>query len=122
MVKLRNEDKLSTEDISKTVGKSKSVIHCDLRKLDETGSRKSKKPPNIKPSKTTTGEADGLVMNENLLIKISSHTISRRLHEKFEQSTKPYISKENEMNRLKFATEHVIWTVGLCSFKQWLKV
>ena len=54
-VKLRNEDKLSTGDISKTVGKSKSVIHCILRKLDETGSCEAKKPPD-RPTKTTARE------------------------------------------------------------------
>ena len=32
IVKLCNEDKLSIGDISKTVGKSKSVIHSILRK------------------------------------------------------------------------------------------
>ena len=38
IVKLRNEYKHLIGDISKTVGKSKSVFHCILRKLDETES------------------------------------------------------------------------------------
>ena len=55
IVKLRNEDKLSIKGISKTVGKSKRVIHCILRKLEETGSCKVKKPPG-KARKTTARE------------------------------------------------------------------
>ena len=39
IVKLRNEDKLF---ISNIVGKSKSVIHSILRKLEETGSCEAK--------------------------------------------------------------------------------
>ena len=45
LVKLRNEDKLSIGDISKTLGKSLSVIHSILRKLEETGSYEANKPP-----------------------------------------------------------------------------
>ena len=60
-LKLRKEDKLSTGNISKTVGKSKSVIHSILRKLEETGSCKAKKLPG-RPRKTTAR----LVMNQNL--------------------------------------------------------
>ena len=45
IVKLRNEDKFSIEDISKTVGKSKSVIHSILRKHEETGSYEAKNSP-----------------------------------------------------------------------------
>ena len=52
--------------------------------------------------------------NVNLGIKILMHTISRSLNEiNFNSrvaSTKPYISNKNKMGRLKFATEHVIWT------------
>ena len=44
IVKLLNEDKLSIGDISKTVGKTKSVIHGILRKLGETESCEAKKP------------------------------------------------------------------------------
>ena len=50
--------------------------------------------------------------DDNLGIKISRHTISRRLNEinlnGRVASTKPYISKKNKMSRLKFATKHVI--------------
>ena len=52
--------------------------------------------------------------NANLGIKISKQTISQRLNEINLNcqvaSTKPYISKKNKMSRLRFATEHVIWT------------
>ena len=44
IVKLRNEDKLLIGDILKSVEKSISVIHSILRKLEETGSCKAKKP------------------------------------------------------------------------------
>ena len=46
-MKLCNKDKLSIGDISKTVWKSKSVIRSILRKLEETGSFETKKPPAI---------------------------------------------------------------------------
>ena len=62
IVKLRNEDKLSIGDISKTVGKSKSVIHSILRKLDETGSCEANKPIS-RPRKTTAKEDKWIVMN-----------------------------------------------------------
>ena len=117
-------------DISKTVGKSKSVIHCILRKLKETGSCETKKPL-ARPKKTTAREdrlignkskKDWLVTattiskraNANFGIKISRHTISQRLTEinlnSWVASTKPYISKKNKMSQLKFVTEYVIWT------------
>ena len=110
--------------------KSISVIHNILRKLEETGSCEVKKPRG-KPRKTTAREdrwtgnelkkrefstATGISKraNANLGIKISRHAISRRLNEinlnSRVDSTKPYISKRNKMRRLKFATEHVIWT------------
>ena len=97
IVKLHNEDKLSIGDISKTVGKSKYVIHSILRKLEKTGSCEAKIPPG-KPRKTTARE-DRWIGNEskedrfaiaaaiskranaNLAIKVSRHTISRRLKE-----------------------------------------
>ena len=55
IAKLCNEDRLSIGDISKTLGKSKSVIHRILRKLEETGSCEAKKPPG-RPRKTTARE------------------------------------------------------------------
>ena len=55
IVKLSNKDELLIGDISKTVGKSKSVIHSILRKLEETGSCEAKKPPG-RPRKTTARE------------------------------------------------------------------
>ena len=52
--------------------------------------------------------------NSNLGIKKSRHTISWRLNKinlkSRVASTKPYISKNIKMSRLKFSTEHVIWT------------
>ena len=52
--------------------------------------------------------------NGNLGIKISRHTISRRLNEinlnSRVTSTKPFISKKNKMSRFKFAIEYIIWT------------
>ena len=112
------------------MGKSKCVIHSILIRLEETGSCEAKKPHG-RPRKTTSRE-DRSIGNEsnrdrfatataiykraiaNLGIKISRHTISRRLNEislkSRVDSTKPYISKKNKMSRLKFATEHVIWT------------
>ena len=89
--------KLLIGDISKTVGKSKSVIHSILTKLEETGSCEAKKPPD-RLRKTTAGEdrwigneskKDRFVIattisksdNTNLGIKISKHTISRRFNE-----------------------------------------
>ena len=97
IVKLRNEDKLSIGDISKTVGKSESVIHSILRKLEETGSCEANKPPR-RPRKTTarenrwigneskkdqfaTATAISKRVNANLGIKILRHSISRRLNE-----------------------------------------
>ena len=130
IVKLHHENKFSIGDILKTVGKSKSVIHSILRKLEETGSCEAKKPPGW-PRKITAREdrwignetkKDGIATataiskraNTNLGIKIPRHTISWRFNEinlnSRVASMKPYISKKNKMSRLKFATEHVIWT------------
>ena len=92
IVKLHNEDKLLIGDILKTVGKSKSVIHSILRKLEPTGSCEAKKPPD-RPRKTTarkdrwignvskkdrfvTATAISKRADTNLAIKISRHTIS----------------------------------------------
>ena len=89
IVKLHNEDKFSIGDFSKTLGKSKSVIHSILRKLEETGSCEAKRPPG-RFTKTTTREdmvrfATATTIskraNANFGIKISRHTISRRLNE-----------------------------------------
>ena len=62
IVKLRNEDKLSIGDISKTVGKSKSVIHGILRKLEGTESCETKKPPSR--LRKTTAREDRRISNE----------------------------------------------------------
>ena len=56
-VKLRNEDKLSIGDMSKTLGKSKSVIHSIFRKLKENGSCEAKKLP-VSIGKLLKGKAD----------------------------------------------------------------
>ena len=130
IVKLCNEDNLLIRDISKTVWKSKSVIYSILRKLKETGSCKAKNTPPGRPRKTTaredrwsgnklkkdwfaTATAISKRANANLGIKISRHTISRRLNEikvnSRVASTKLYISKKNKMSQLKFATEYVKW-------------
>ena len=67
---------------------------------------------NKKKHRFATATAISKRANANLEIKMSKHTISRRLNEINLNSlvafTKPYISKKNEMSRLKFATEHVI--------------
>ena len=118
IIKLRNEDKLLIGDISKIVGKSKSVVHNILRKLEDNGSCETKKPacwPRI-----TTARKDRWISNEskkdgfatataiskrataNLVMKISRHTISGRLNEIILNSrvasTKPYTSKRNKMS------------------------
>ena len=63
MVKLHNEDKLLIGDISKTVEKSKYVIHSVLRKLKESESCEAKKSPGW-PRKTTAKE-DRWIGNES---------------------------------------------------------
>ena len=63
IVKLGNEDKLSIGDISKTVGKSKSVILSILRKLEETGSCETKKP--LGRPRKTTARKDRWIDNES---------------------------------------------------------
>ena len=130
IVKLYNKDKLSIGDSSKTVGKSKSVIHSILRKLEETGSCKAKEPPSS--LKKTTAREDRWIGNEskkgrfakataickranaNIGIEISRHAISQRLNEmnlnNRVASTKRYISETIKISRLKFATEHVKWS------------
>ena len=63
IVKLCNEDELSIRDISKTGGKSKSILHSIFKKnLKELG--------HVKPrnhlaglGKLLQGKTDGLVMN-----------------------------------------------------------
>ena len=134
IVNLRNEDKLSIGDISKTVGKFKCVIHSILRKLEENVSCQTKKPTG-RPKKTiareewwvdnesnkdrfATATAISKRANTNLGIKISMHTISRRLNEinlnSRVASTKSYISKKNKMNQLKITIEHIT-----CTEEQW---
>ena len=69
---------------------------------------------NQKKDRFVTATAIFKRANADLDIKISRHSISRRLNEinlnSRVASTKPYISKKNKMSRLKFASEHVIWT------------
>ena len=78
IVKLRNEDKLSIGDISKTVGKSKSVFHSILRELEETGSCKAKKTPGS--LRKTTAREDRLISNESKKDRIVTKTaISKEL-------------------------------------------
>ena len=113
------------------MGKSKSVIHSILRKLEETGSCEAKKPPG-RPRKTTARE-DRWIVNEskkdqfvtatdtskranaNLGIKISRHTISQRLNEinlnSRVTSIKPYISKKRQKQNepIEICTEYIIW-------------
>ena len=80
--------------------------------------------------KRLQGKTDGLVLNQKS-IDMRQQQLSRKelmltLASKYQStlfledneinlnsrvaSTKPYISKKNKMSRLKFATEHVIWT------------
>ncbi|KAF2363600.1 Transposase Tc1-like [Trinorchestia longiramus] len=97
IVKLRNKDKLSIGTISKTVGKSKSVVHSILANYEKTGSCEAKRSPG-RPRKTSKRE-DGWLMRQaktgrfatatglsreadnKLGISISRHTVSRRLNE-----------------------------------------
>ena len=130
IVKIRNEDKHSFGDIANIVKKSKSVIHGILKKFDETGSCEAKKPPGS-PRKTTSREdrfialqakkdtfttAAGIahMIKDNLGVNVSRHTVLRRLNEQRlmarTPSTKPFISKKNQLARKKFAIEHVTWT------------
>ena len=62
IVKLCNEDKLLIGDISKTVGKSKSVIHSILR-LEETRSFEVKKTRGR--SRKTTAKEDRWIGKES---------------------------------------------------------
>ena len=73
IAKLRNEDKFSIGDISKTVGKAKSVIHNIFRKL-ETGSCEAKKPP-CRPRKTTARE-ERYISNESKKDLFATATLS----------------------------------------------
>ena len=123
IVKLRNEDKHSIDDIANIVKKSKSVIHGILKKLDETGSCEAKKPPD-RPSKTTSREDKFIKLQakkdrfttaadiankikDNLGVNVSRHTVSRRLNEQRlmarTPSTKPFISKKNVLPTLRSA-------------------
>ena len=129
-VKLRNEDKHSIGDIANIVKKSKSVIHGILKKFDETGLCEAKKPFG-RPRKTTSREDRFITLQakndrfttaaditnkikDNLGVNLSRHTVSRRLSEQRLMartlSTKPFISKKNQLARKKFAIEHVTWT------------
>ena len=111
------------------MGKSKSVIHSILRKLEENGSCEVKKPTS-RPRKTTAREYRWIGnekkkvrivtattiserANASLGIKISRHIFPKineiYLNSRF-SSTKPYISEKNKMSQLKFATEYVMWT------------
>ena len=97
-------------------GESKSVIHSIFRKLEETRSCEAKKPPG-RPRETTarenrwisneskndrfaTATAISKRANANLGIRISMHTISRRLNKinlnSQVASTNPYISKKRK--------------------------
>ena len=67
IVRLHNEDILLIGDISKTVRKSKSVIHSILRKLEEIGLYEAKKPPG-KPRKILQGKTEELEMNQQRII------------------------------------------------------
>ena len=58
IVKLCEEDKLSIGDISKIIGKSKSIIHSNLRILKETESCEAKKPPGWPRKKPLQGDKD----------------------------------------------------------------
>ena len=104
--------------IFQRLGKSKSIILSILRKLEETALCEAKKRL-AGLGKLLKEKTDGLIMNKkkgrfmtattiskrtnaNLGIKVSRHTISRRLNEidlnSRVASTKPYISKKNKMS------------------------
>ena len=66
----------------------------------------------LKKDRLATTTALSERANANLGIKISRHIISKRLNKINLNSrvafTKPHVYKKNKMNRLKFASEHVI--------------
>ena len=70
----RNSQGVYLGDISKTVGKSKSVIHCILRKLEETWSYEAQKPHG-RHSKITARE-DRLIGNESKRVDLRQKLIS----------------------------------------------
>ena len=110
--------------------KSKIVVHGILKRFEKTGSCEAKKPPG-RPRKTTARDDRWITLKfkkdrfatatdiskkarDYLGIKVSRHTISQRLNEEHliarAPSTKPFISKKNQLAHKKFATEHVTWT------------
>ena len=74
IVNLRNEDRVSIGDILKTVGKSKSVIHSILRKLEKTASCETTW---VGIGKLMQRKTDGLVMNQKR-IDLRQQLLSRK--------------------------------------------
>ena len=70
IVKLRNEDKLLIGYISKALGKSKSGIHVNLRKFEETSSCKTQKLPELLRGKAGLSE-----MNQKGSVCDSNHPL-----------------------------------------------
>ena len=103
-------------DVFKTFGKS-NVIYGILRKIDENGLHVSKQSP-CRPRESASREDRWICnllkkdcvrataickrANAQLGIKISRHTIARRLNEIYLNSLvtfmKPYFSKKNKMS------------------------
>ena len=130
IVKLCKEDKCSIGEIADIVRKSKSVVHGILMRFEKTGLCEAKKPPG-RPRKTTARDDRWITLKSKkdqfatatdiskkardyLGIKVSRHTVSRKLNEQHliarAPSTKPFISKKNQLACKKFATEHITWT------------
>ena len=110
--------------------KSKSVVHVILKRFEKTGLYEAKKPPG-RPRKTTARDDKWITLKSKkdqfatatdvskksrdyLGIKVSGHSVSRRLNKEHliarAPSTKPFISKKNQLAHKKFATEHITWT------------
>ena len=67
-----------------------------------------------KKDRFTTAADIANKIKDNLGVNVSRHTVSRKLNEQRlmarTPSTKPFISKKNQLARKKFAIEHVTWT------------
>ena len=101
-----------------------------MKRFEKTGLYEAKKPPG-RPRKTTARDDKWITLKSKkdqfatatdvskksrdyLGIKVSRHTVSQRLNKEHliarAPSTKPFISKKNQLAHKKFATEHITWT------------
>lgn len=127
----------SQRSIAKLVNVSRFGVSTTLKRFEETGSYADRKRSG-RPKKTTPA-TDRLIqrmskrdrfksvpniraeMNKSLPEPISDSTVNRRLHAAglFGRVAvkKPLLRKQNKQKRLKWAKEHVNWTI-----EQWKKV